>query len=107
MDENLPLNEYVNHHKGSYDQFYKESLENPEKFWQEHSKIIDWYRDFDQVLDQSSAPFYRWFTNGKLNVSYNALDRHVKSFRRNKAAGFMGSPTDPRILSDERSYFFG
>ncbi len=86
MDENLPLNEYVNHHKGSYDQFYKESLENPEKFWQEHSKIIDWYRNFDQVLDQSSAPFYRWFTNGKLNVSYNALDRHVKSFRRNKAA---------------------
>ena len=59
---------------------------DPEEFWNEHGNIVDWYSKWDRVLDDSNAPFYRWFLNGKMNVSYNALDRHVRSHRRNKAA---------------------
>ncbi|MCL4322929.1 MAG: acetate--CoA ligase [Candidatus Thermoplasmatota archaeon] len=62
------------------------SLEKPDEFWNEHANIIDWYSKWDKVLDDSNPPFFRWFTNGKLNVTYNALDRHLKSHRRNKAA---------------------
>ena len=47
---------------------------------------LHWFKKWDQLLDESGAPYYRWYVGGKLNVSYNCLDRHVNSFRRNKAA---------------------
>lgn len=56
-------------------------------FWDSHAKeLVTWFKPYDKVLDDSNAPFYKWFTNGKLNVSYNCVDRHAKSDRRNKAA---------------------
>lgn len=56
-------------------------------FWDAHAKeLVTWFQPYDQVLDDSKAPFYKWFVNGKLNVSYNCVDRHAKSARRNKAA---------------------
>ena len=56
-------------------------------FWDAHAKeLVTWFKPYDKVLDDSNAPFYKWFTNGKLNVSYNCVDRHAKSDRRNKAA---------------------
>ncbi len=82
----LPVDEYISHHRGNYEAFHKMSLEKPDEFWNEHANIIDWYSKWDKVLDDSNPPFFRWFTNGKLNVTYNALDRHLKSHRRNKAA---------------------
>jgi acetyl-CoA synthetase len=85
-DSTLPVNEYVSHHLGMYESLHRKSIEKPEEFWNEHANILEWYSKWDKVLDDSSAPFFKWFTNGKLNVSYNALDRHVKSHRRNKAA---------------------
>ncbi|MHB1707946.1 MAG: acetate--CoA ligase [Thermoplasmataceae archaeon] len=82
----LPVDEYISHHRGMYESLYRKSLENPDEFWNEHGNVVDWYKKWDKVLDDSNAPFYKWFVNGKINVSYNALDRHVKSHRRNKAA---------------------
>ncbi|QRF75868.1 Acetyl-coenzyme A synthetase [Thermoplasmatales archaeon] len=82
----LPVDEYVSHQRGLYEAMHRRSLESPDEFWNEHAGIVDWYGKWDRVLDDSDAPFYRWFLNGKINVSYNALDRHVKSHRRNKAA---------------------
>jgi len=64
----------------------KRALEDPIKFWEEHANILDWYKKWDKVLDESNAPFYRWFVNGKLNVSYNAIDRNVLHGKRNQAA---------------------
>lgn len=64
----------------------KRALENPEEFWAEQAKILDWFKTWDKVLDDSNPPFYKWFVGGVLNASYNALDRHVKAGRRNKAA---------------------
>ena len=82
----LPVDEYISHHRGKYESLYRESIDNPEEFWNDHANVLDWSGKWDKVLDDSNAPFFKWFVNGKLNVSYNALDRHVKSHRRNKAA---------------------
>ena len=53
------------------------SLQDPEGFWGEAAKGIDWDAPWTSVLDRSRAPFYRWFTGGRLNTCANALDRHV------------------------------
>ncbi len=65
---------------------WENSLKNPEKYWAEKAKAIDWYKPFNTVLDDSDAPFYKWFPDGELNISYNALDRHVNGGRKNKLA---------------------
>jgi acetyl-CoA synthetase len=56
-------------------------------FWDAQAKeLVDWFEPYDKVLDDSGHPFFKWFVNGKLNVSYNCVDRHAKSNRRNKVA---------------------
>ncbi|MCL4332172.1 MAG: AMP-binding protein, partial [Candidatus Thermoplasmatota archaeon] len=82
----LPIEERYHPGKEVYRRLHEESLENPEKFWNEHAGIIEWYRRWEKVLDDSNPPFYRWFVSGKLNLSYNCLDRNIKNHRRNKAA---------------------
>ena len=65
---------------------WENSIKNPEEYWAEKAKAIDWYKPFNTVLDDSDAPFYKWFPDGELNISYNALDRHVNGSRKNKLA---------------------
>jgi acetyl-CoA synthetase len=67
-------------------QEWEKSLKNPSAYWAEKAKAIDWFKPFDKVLDDSNPPFYKWFVGGELNISYNALDRHVKTNRKNKLA---------------------
>ncbi len=55
-------------------------------FWEQMAGELEWFKTWNKVLDEENAPYYRWFDGGKLNVSYNCLDRHVNSPRRNKAA---------------------
>jgi acetyl-CoA synthetase len=55
-------------------------------FWAERAEGFEWFRKWDTVLDDSKKPFYKWFVGGQVNISYNCLDRHVKSWRRNKLA---------------------
>jgi acetyl-CoA synthetase len=52
---------------------------DPDGFWAEQAQTLHWDKPFTTVLDDSNPPFYRWFTDGKLNVSYNCLDRHVEA----------------------------
>lgn len=55
-----------------------EAARDYEGFWARHAReMLDWRRPFTSVLDESSAPFYKWFEDGQLNASYNCLDRHV------------------------------
>ncbi|MBM3183523.1 MAG: acetate--CoA ligase [Chloroflexi bacterium] len=70
-----------------YKKIYKRSIEEPEKFWAEMAEQLDWYKKWDKVLvaDFANAR-HEWFVGGKLNVSYNCLDRHLKTWRKNKAA---------------------
>ena len=70
-----------------YRKIYKESIENPEKFWGELAEQLDWYKKWDKVLvDDFANAKHEWFVGGKLNVCYNCVDRHLKTWRRNKAA---------------------
>ncbi len=64
------------------------------EFWDEMAKTYaDWYQPYTQVLDDSAKPYFKWFTGGKINVAYNAVDRHAKSANRNKVAYyFIGEP---------------
>ena len=67
-------------------QEWEKSIKNPQEYWAEKAKAIDWFKPFSKALDDSNPPFYKWFPDGELNISYNALDRHVKSNRKNKLA---------------------
>ena len=80
---------------------YHQASEDRLAFWAEQAeKRVTWYQKWDTVLDWSQAPFPKWFTGGKLNVSYNCIDRHLASWRRNKAAIIWeGEPGDQRILT--------
>ncbi len=65
----------------------KQSLENPTKFWESFANSeIDWFEPFQTVLDRENAPFFKWFKEGKLNITYNCLDRHIKNGIGNKTA---------------------
>ena len=63
------------------------SADNYQEFWQEMAtRMVDWYQPFSTVLDDSNAPFYQWFSDGKINIVHNALDRQIKTWRKNKVA---------------------
>ncbi len=70
----------------SYDELYKWSTANPEEFWADQANELEWFQTWDKVLDESNAPFFQWFVGGKTNIIHNAIDRHVKTWRRNKLA---------------------
>ncbi|MEZ5757651.1 MAG: acetate--CoA ligase [Emcibacteraceae bacterium] len=63
----------------SYEETYKKWQMEPEAFWEEAATDISWYKKWDQVLDQSNAPLYRWYSGAQTNSCYNALDRHVEA----------------------------
>jgi acetyl-CoA synthetase len=70
-----------------YKKLYKESISDPAKFWGEKAKDLDWFKKWDKVYTEDfKNAKHEWFTGGKINVSYNCLDRHVNSARKNKAA---------------------
>ena len=76
----------------TYRDTHRRSLERPDTFWAEAAEAIHWDRRWDRVLDDSGAPFYRWFTGGRLNTCFNALDRHVDSGRGEQLAVIHDSP---------------
>ncbi|HTY60121.1 MAG TPA: acetate--CoA ligase, partial [Bacteroidota bacterium] len=64
----------------------KEASRDLEGYWAKRAEELTWYRKWDRVLDDSNKPFFKWFVGGKTNVVANAIDRHVRSWRRNKLA---------------------
>ena len=77
---------------GNYDEVFQYSVTNREEFWAEAAKGITWYKKYDKVLDSSNPPFYKWFTGGKMNTCYNAIDRHVEGGRADQVAIIYDSP---------------
>ena len=70
-----------------YEELYKRSINDPEKFWAEAAEELQWYRKWDKVMEYNfKRAEISWFKGGKLNASYNCLDRHLLTFRKNKAA---------------------
>ena len=82
-----------------YERIYKDAKDNPEKFWGGIAEELHWFKKWDKVLEWN-APWAKWFIGGEINLSYNCLDRHVKTWRRNKAALIWeGEPGDTRTLT--------
>ncbi|QYJ80160.1 propionyl-CoA synthetase [Shewanella acanthi] len=73
-------------------QLHRTSIENKQAFWQEASKELEWVKPSEQILDETNAPFYRWFPRGELNTCYNAVDRHVIAGRGEQIAIHYVSP---------------
>ena len=82
-----------------YRALYDRSIKDPEGFWGEQAQTLRWSRQWNRVLEWK-APFAKWFVGGQLNVSENCLDRHVTTWRKNKAAIIWeGEPGDTRTLT--------
>jgi acetyl-CoA synthetase len=82
-----------------YERLYKESVEQPEKFWGDVANELHWFKPWDKVLEWN-APWAKWFEGGQINLAYNCLDRHVQSGRANKTALLWeGEPGDIRKLT--------
>ncbi len=71
----------------AYEKLCAEAAADYEGFWARLARTeLDWHKPFTTVLDESQAPFYKWFEDGELNASYNCLDRHIKAGRGDKTA---------------------
>ncbi|NET32910.1 MAG: acetate--CoA ligase [Cyanothece sp. SIO1E1] len=83
-----------------YQQLYDQAKADPEAFWAElAAQELHWFQKWHTVLDWQ-PPFAQWFVGGKINISYNCLDRHLTTWRRNKAALIWeGEPGDSRTLT--------
>src|SRR5438034_3144958 len=97
-----------------FEETYRRSLEEPDSFWAEAAAALDWDEPWQRVLDDSRAPFYRWFSGGRMNTCHNALDRHVDGGRADQPALVYDSPvTDTvktftyRELRDDVARFAG
>ena len=75
-----------------YAELHRRSVEDPQGFWGELAEELHWYKRWDRVLDESKAPFYRWFVGGETNICYNAVDRHALGVKRGQAALIWESP---------------
>ncbi|MCU0284545.1 MAG: acetate--CoA ligase [Candidatus Nanopelagicales bacterium] len=99
---------------GRYAEAYVQSITDPDGFWGAAAQAIDWSTPPSTVLDESAAPLYRWFSDGRLNTCYNALDRHVEAGHGDRLALIYDSPitgTQQRFtyaeLTDEVARFAG
>src|SRR3972149_2385089 len=82
-----------------YKKLYKGSIRNPEAFWAKIASELVWHKKWNKVLEWK-LPFSKWFVGGKINVSYNCLDRHLTTWRKNKAAIIWeGEPGETRTLT--------
>jgi acetyl-CoA synthetase len=85
--------------RADYDRIYKQSVQDPESFWAGIASELHWFKKWDNVLEWNE-PFAQWFAGGQTNISYNCLDRHLSSWRKNKAAIIWeGEPGDTRTLT--------
>lgn len=82
-----------------YKKIYYSSMRSPQKFWAKMASELDWFKRWKKIL-LWNPPIAQWFVGGKLNVSYNCLDRHLSTWRKNKAAILWeGEPGESRTLT--------
>jgi propionyl-CoA synthetase len=85
----------------NYADFYKQSIEQPDAFWREQAKLIDWYEQPQQICDYSNPPFAKWFVGGTTNLCLNAVDRHLQDRADQAAVVFVSTETNT-----EKTYSF-
>ena len=79
-------------------EFHKQSIDNPDAFWAEEAKLIDWHKPFTKTLDFSRPPFAKWFVGGLTNICYNAVDRHAAKRPNDRALVFISTETDQEAV---------
>jgi acetyl-CoA synthetase len=95
------------HVKGmdEYERMYAEAEDDPEAFWAGQAESLDWFKRWDKVLEWN-LPHAKWFVGGELNVAHNCLDRHLSTWRRNKAAIIWeGEPGEQRTLTYQQLHY--
>ena len=99
---------------GAYERIRQASIDDPETFWLDAARAVDWSGAPTRALDSSAAPIYRWFPDGELNVCANALDRHIDAGRGEQPALIYDSPVTGTVrtytyrqLRDEVATFAG
>ncbi|MFC6863877.1 acetate--CoA ligase [Halomicroarcula sp. GCM10025817] len=95
-----PPESFVEQANVSDESIYEEFEENWPDAWERAADLLDWDEEWDQVLDDSDAPFYEWFVDGKLNASANCLDRHLGDRGDEAAIEWIGE------LGEERTYTY-
>jgi len=86
-----------------YKRLYRESIDHPEKFWADEAKELTWFEPWTKVLDESKKPFFKWFVDGKTNISYNCIDAQIKKGLGDKVAiVFEGEPTQNGAATEVR-----
>jgi len=78
----------------TYQAFYRQSIDQPDKFWGEQAKLIDWHQPFSKVLDYSRPPFAKWFVGGETNLCHNAIDRHLAARGDQPALVYISTEVD-------------
>ena len=75
-----------------FNKIYEQSINNPEKFWEEAANDIFWFKKPTKILNKSNPPFYKWYEDGVTNTCYNALDIHIDKGNGDKIALIYDSP---------------
>ena len=82
----------------NYADFHRRSIEQPDAFWAEQAKLIDWHKPFDSVCDYSRPPFVSWFAGGQTNLCHNAVDRHLKDRADQNALIWVSTEVDKEVV---------
>ena len=94
-----PRKDFVEKAHVKNEAIYKKASRNSDAFWEGFAKELHWYKKWKKVLDWKT-PHSEWFVGGKINVSYNCIDRHINTARKNKAAIIWeGEPGDGRVIT--------
>ena len=81
-----PPKEFVDGARYTDESIYEEASKDPVAFWESAARELHWFKEWDEVLDDSNKPFYKWFVGGTTNISYNCLDRHVEAGNGDRVA---------------------
>jgi propionyl-CoA synthetase len=77
----------------TYADFYRQSIDQPDAFWTEQAKLIDWHTPFTRVCNDDHVPFVNWFEGGQTNLCHNAIDRHLATRGDQAALIYVSSET--------------
>ena len=82
----------------NYAEFHRRSIDEPDVFWAEQARLIDWHKPFDAVCDHSRPPFVAWFPGGQTNLCHNAVDRHLRSRPDDNALIWVSTEVDKQVI---------
>ena len=82
-----PSNEVIDQARlKDWDEMAEKARKDPQAFWAAEAEELEWFKKWDKVLDDLKKPFFKWFVGAKTNIVHNAIDRHLKTYRKNKLA---------------------